>query len=174
VTRRAAAGAGALAAVVLLTGCAADPRAELRAAVEGITADANDRDADGVRRGVDDLLGRIDSAERDGAATPQEAAVMRDRALAVQAAADSIDANLQARLEAERAAEQARRELEAEREAAALAEQRRQEDERRRAEEAARQAEEDAEKAEEEAEKAEEEAEKEAEKREKEAEEDDD
>jgi colicin import membrane protein len=152
---------------VLLTGCAADPKAELRASVESITADANDRDARGVRDGVADLLRRIDDAERAGDLTAAEAATMRDRAAAVQAAADSIDEDLIARREAEEAAAEAQRQLEAEREAARQAEEQRQAEERRRAEEeAARQAEEQ-EDAEEEAEKAAEEAEKAAEEAEK-------
>jgi hypothetical protein len=140
----------------LLTGCASDPRADLRSLVEDITLEANDRDAAGVRSGVERLLSAVDRAVREGAISDAEAAVLRDRALAVQAGADEIDDNVLARREAERQAQEARERLEAERQAAAEAERLRQEEERRRAEQAARQAEEAAQQAERDAAEAEE------------------
>lgn len=125
----------ALAAVLLLSGCAGDVRGDLRALVGDVTVSANAGDADAVRRGVSQLLARLEDAVRGGDVTPAEAEVIRDRALAVQAAADLIDEDLIARREAERAAEQARAELEAERKAAEEAERQRMLEEQRRAQE---------------------------------------
>ena len=44
---------------LLLTGCSAEPRAQLRGDVEAITLAANDRDADAVREEVEDLLSTL-------------------------------------------------------------------------------------------------------------------
>ena len=85
-TRRPAALAGVALSALLLSGCASDPRTELRSLVETITAEANDRDAAGVRSAVEDLLRRLDEAVRAGDLTEAEAATVRERALAVQAA----------------------------------------------------------------------------------------
>ena len=123
--------------VLLLAGCAADPRAEIRALVEDVTVEANERDADGVRAAVDDLVLAVDSAVAAGDLPEDEAAAIRAAALAVQEGADEIDPDVIARREAEAEAEQARQQLEAERRAA---EQQRQRDE------AERKAEEEAEK----------------------------
>lgn len=126
-----------LAAVLLLSGCAGDVRGDLRELVSDITVSANARDADEVRRGVDQLLERLDDALRGDDVTPAEAEVIRNRALAVQAAADAIDEDVIARREAERAAEEARAQLEAEREAAEEAEQKRRLEEQQREQEKA-------------------------------------
>lgn len=119
--------AGAVAAgVLLLSGCTSDVRGELRDAVADVTAEANDRDADGVRRAVDVLLGRVSQARADGAISADEAGNIERIALAVQQNADLVDRELieeqrriaeeQQRLESERqAAEQAAREAELER-----------------------------------------------------------
>ena len=48
-------------AALVLTGCSAEPRAELRSDVEAITLAANDRDADALREEVEDLLSTIRS-----------------------------------------------------------------------------------------------------------------
>jgi len=173
---RARTGALGLALVLALSGCAGSGGAALRDATADLTAAANGGDADGVRSAVDEVLARLDDAQRSGDVTPQGAAVIRERALAVQAAAEEIDPEVIARREAEQKAqqdEQAR--LEAERQAAEEAERQRleaerlaeQEEEAREADEKARKkAEEDAKKAEDARKKAEEEARK--------AEEDDD
>lgn len=65
--------AGALAVLLLASGCGVDARGELRSAVENITVDANARDADAVRTGVQDLLQRLEQAVRDGDVTRAEA-----------------------------------------------------------------------------------------------------
>ena len=117
----------------LLTGCGTDERGELRALVEGITLEANDRDADGVRRGTEELLARLDDAVASGAVSEEEAALLRERAEALQAGADEIDPRVLAAREAERrAAEAEAARQEAERRAAE------QEAARRAAEQAAR------------------------------------
>lgn len=72
---RAPAGAGLRVAVLgvtalLLAGCAGDARSSARDAVAEITEDANSRDADAVRRGVDELeqalIDAVGSGELDG------------------------------------------------------------------------------------------------------------
>ena len=133
---RALAVAGLTAA--LLTGCAAEPEDDVRALVEDITTEANERDADGVRTRVGDLLGALDDAVASGDLTDADAAVLRERALAVQAGADAIDPDVQARLEAERQAAEAQAQLEAERRAAEAEEQARAEADRKAQEEAAK------------------------------------
>lgn len=145
---------------LVLTGCGSGGQDDLRAAVSDLTTAANARDADGVRRSAQAVIDRLDAAQRDGL-TPEQAAVVRDRAQLLLTAADSIDADLIAEREAAEAErlEQERLEAEraqAEREAAeqAAEEQQRLEEEQKAAEEAAKAAE----KAAEEARKAEEEA----------------
>ena len=90
---RAAAPAAALSLALLLTGCAADVRGELRKEVADITEAANDGDADGVRREVEDLQGALDDAVRSGELTSPEAAEIaaiaasvRDRAALLEEA----------------------------------------------------------------------------------------
>lgn len=158
----------ALALGLLLSGCAGNAGAELRSATADLTAAANGRDADAVRSAVDDVLARLADAQAADEVTPQGAAVIRERALAVQAAADEIDPDVIARRDAEQQAEQEEQaRIEAEREAAEEAERQRleaerlaeeQEQARKAEEEAQKQAEEDAKKAEQERKKAEEEA----------------
>ena len=164
---RARAGALALVLGLLLTGCAGNAGSELRAAVAELTDAANRQDASGVRNAVDDVLARLPEAQRAGDVSPEGAAAIRERALAVQAAADGIDPEVIARREAEQRAqqeEQERREAErqaAEAEAARVeAERLAQEEAERAAEEQRKQAEEDAKRAEEERKRAEEEAKK--------------
>jgi hypothetical protein len=135
----------------LLAGCGGDPRADLRGLVEGITLEANDRDADGVRRGVEDLLAHLDDAVASGDLSESEAAALRDQALALQAGADEIDPRVLAQREAEARAAEAQRQLEEERAAARREAERREAEARGKAAEGARKAEEEARKAEEEA-----------------------
>ena len=156
------------AAVLVLSGCAGDADAELRAAVADLTASANGRDADAVRTDAQTVLDRLDAAQRSGDVDTAQATVIRERTLAVQAAADSIDAEMIARLEAEQAEQEAQQEqerLDAEREAAeAAAEAERQRLEQERLDAEAEAEAEAREEAEEEARKAAEQAAKEAEK----------
>lgn len=129
---------GSVLSGLLLAGCAADPREEIRALVEDVTAEANERDADGVRTAVAELVVAVDNAESAGDLPEAEADAIREAALAVQEGADEIDPDVLARREAEAEAERARQELEAERRAA--------EEQRQRDAEADRKAEEQAEK----------------------------
>lgn len=156
----------AASAVLLLSGCAADASGDLRRAVADLTGAANGRDADAVRDEVQAVLDALDDAQRSGDVAPAEGAVIRERAMAVLAGADSIDADVIARREAERAAEEAQQRAEAERAAAEEAERRRQEAEQRQQEQEAERAEAErkaAEEAAKEAEKQREEAEEQAE-----------
>lgn len=129
---------GSVLSALLLSGCATDPRDEIRALVEDVTVEANELDADGVRTAVDDLVVTVDSAVAAGDLPADEGEALRAAALAVQAGADEIDPDVIARREAEADAERARQELEAERKAA--------EEQRQRDEEAERKAEEQAQK----------------------------
>jgi hypothetical protein len=129
--RAIAAGAAAL---LLLTGCGGDAGGDLRAAVAELTGSANGRDAAGVRRDADTVIDRLEAALRDGAVTPEQAAVIRDRTLAVRAAADEVDPAVLARREAEQAEADERARADAEREQAARAELERLAEERRQAE----------------------------------------
>ena len=45
--------------LLLLTGCASSPEAEVREDVRAVLAAANDEDADAVRTAVDDLLSTL-------------------------------------------------------------------------------------------------------------------
>lgn len=67
-------------AAVVLAGCAADPRVELRDLVEDVTAAANDRDAAGLRRAVDALIAEVEKQRRDGVLGPTEASRLLDLA----------------------------------------------------------------------------------------------
>ena len=157
--------------VLLLSGCGSDVRGELRDAVADVTAEANNRDADGVRRAVDVLLGRVSQARADGAISAEEAGNIERIALAVQQKADLVDRQLieeqrrlaeeQQRLEAEReAAEQAAREAELERQRLeAERRKEREEQEKKRLEEEQKRLEEERKKQEEEQRQAEEEQE---------------
>lgn len=137
---RVAAPVALAATAALLAGCSSGP--QLPALVEDVTVQANERDADGVRSAVEELLGEIDAAQRSGDVTPERAEALRAAALQVAAAADEIDPDVIARREAEQAAREAQERLEAEREAARKAEQARLELERKAEEEARKQAEE--------------------------------
>ena len=149
-----------LTGVLVLTGCGGDPGADLRNAVADLTASANGRDADGVRSDVQTVLDRLDDAQRSGDITPEQAAVIRDRALAVQAAADQIDPDVIARREAEQKAQEEQARLEAERAAEAEAERLRLEEEAKQAEEERKRLEEEQKKLEEEQKKKDEEEQK--------------
>jgi colicin import membrane protein len=124
--RRRAAGA-VLAAGLLLAGCSStDAREQVRQDVTDITAEANNGDADAVRRSVDVLLGHLTQAVADGELTAEEAGNIERIALAVQQRADLIDADLIRQQEAEaqkqRQAELERQQAEAEAEAERQAE----------------------------------------------------
>lgn len=106
-TRRAVAAA---LSVLVLAGCGTagtGSRVDLRADVRQITAQANARDAAGVRAGVDSLLRRIDAALASGQLSSADAARLRATAQSVRTAADTIDAGLLARQQAEQAARDA-------------------------------------------------------------------
>lgn len=137
---RAAPPVASVATAALLAGCSGGP--QLQALVEDVTVAANERDADGVRSAVEELLGEIDAAQRSGDVTPERAEALRAAALQVEAAADEIDPDVIARREAEQAAREAQERLEAERAAARQAEAARLERERKAEEEARTQAEE--------------------------------
>lgn len=108
-TRRAVAAA---LTVLALAGCGtAGSRVDLRAEVQQITAQANARDAAGVRTGVDSLLRRIDAAVASGQLSSADAARLRATAQSVRTAADTIDAGLLARQQADQAARDAQRRL---------------------------------------------------------------
>ncbi len=88
--RRVAGPALAVTGVLLLTGCAADVQGELRRDVAGITDDANARNADGVRRGVEDLLERLDDAVASGELSSPEAARIAELARLLAERADLL------------------------------------------------------------------------------------
>ena len=121
---------------VLLAGCATDGRAQVRDAVEGVTAAANERDADGVRDAVDDLLAELDSQVASGELQSPEAARVAALARQVRDSAALVD---QAAIDAEREAQE-----EAERKAQEEADRKAQEEADRKAEEERRKAEEEA------------------------------
>jgi hypothetical protein len=81
---RAAVPAAVLCSAVLLSGCAADARGELRKQVADVTQAANAGDADGVRREVDDLDGALDDAVRSGELSSAEAATIASIAASVR------------------------------------------------------------------------------------------
>jgi outer membrane biosynthesis protein TonB len=71
-------------ALLLLTGCASSPEAEVREGVRDVIAAANDQDADAVRGAVDDLLSTLRTQVGSGELTDAEAAPVRDAALAIR------------------------------------------------------------------------------------------
>ena len=75
-------------AALVLTGCSAEPRAELRSDVEAITLAANDRDADAVREEVEDLLSTIRS--QIGSGELDRAEGERLRAIALRIAEQAV------------------------------------------------------------------------------------
>lgn len=88
---RAGAGAAALAALLLLSGCASSPAAELRQAVAEVTDRANARDAAGLRRAADQLLAVI--AKQSGSELSlAEAQALRALAEKVKADAALLEA----------------------------------------------------------------------------------
>ena len=70
-------------ALLLLTGCASSPEAEVREGVRDVIAAANDQDADAVRSAVDDLLSTLRRQVGSGELTDAEAAPVRDAARAI-------------------------------------------------------------------------------------------
>ena len=84
-------GAGALAAVLLLTGCAGDTAGELRREVAELTDDVNNDDPDGVSDSAESLIARTQDAIRNNDIDPAEGAriielatLLRDRYAALQ------------------------------------------------------------------------------------------
>ncbi|HVM27750.1 MAG TPA: hypothetical protein VM433_08760, partial [Mycobacteriales bacterium] len=88
---RRALGAGALCLTLVLSGCAVDARDEIRGKVGDITDAANARDADDVRRGVDELQRLLDSAVRNGEMSSAEAARIAELAALLRERADLLD-----------------------------------------------------------------------------------
>ena len=78
-------------ALVLLTGCASSPEAEVREGVRDVLAAANDQDADAVRTAVDDLLSTLRTQVGSGDLTDAEAAPVRDAALAIRDSAAELE-----------------------------------------------------------------------------------
>ena len=78
-------------ALVLLTGCASSPEAEVREGVRDVLAAANDQDADAVRTAVDDLLSTLRTQVGSGDLTDAEAAPVRDAALAIRDSAADLE-----------------------------------------------------------------------------------
>jgi flagellar biosynthesis GTPase FlhF len=150
VTRRRLLVAAPLVAL-LLAGCGASGRADVRDAAEAVTSAANAGDADGIRDAVDDLLAELDRQVAAGElASPQAAriaAAARDvRASAVLVDEEAIEADRKAQEEADRKAQE-----EADRKAREEADRKAREEADRKADEAARKAEEERRKADEEA-----------------------
>ena len=70
--------------LLLLTGCASDPQAEVREDVRAVLAAANDEDADAVRTAVDDLLSTLREQVGSQELTEAQAKPVRDAAIAVR------------------------------------------------------------------------------------------
>jgi outer membrane biosynthesis protein TonB len=70
--------------LLLLTGCASDPQAEVREGVRDVLAAANDEDADAVRTAVDDLLSTLREQVGSQELTEAQAQPVRDAAIAVR------------------------------------------------------------------------------------------
>ena len=70
--------------LLLLTGCATDPQAEVREDVRAVLAAANDEDADAVRTAVDDLLSTLREQVGSQELTEAQAKPVRDAAIAVR------------------------------------------------------------------------------------------
>ncbi len=81
----------AVTTALMLTGCAADPTSTLRGDVSDVIVRANSNDAAGVRSAVDQLLNTIREQVGSGDLTQPRGAQLRELALAVQAAAGSLD-----------------------------------------------------------------------------------
>lgn len=81
----------AVAAALVLSGCAADPTSTLRGDVSDVIARANSNDAGAVRSAVDQLLNTIREQVGSGDLTTAKGAELRKLALAVQAAAGALD-----------------------------------------------------------------------------------
>lgn len=79
------------AVALVLTGCSAEPRAELRGDVEAITLAANDGDADGVREGVEELLSTIRRQVVENDLSREEGEALRALALRIAENAGLLD-----------------------------------------------------------------------------------
>jgi outer membrane biosynthesis protein TonB len=77
--------------LLLLTGCASSPEAEVREGVRSVLAAANDQDADAVRTAVDDLLATLREQVGSQELTDAEAAPVRDAALAIRESVSALD-----------------------------------------------------------------------------------
>jgi outer membrane biosynthesis protein TonB len=86
------AGAVALAAALVLTGCAGDTRDDLRSAVADLTADANAGDAAALRSGVDAFLALVDRAVRDREIDTAEGVRLAEIAQRLRTGADVLEA----------------------------------------------------------------------------------
>ena len=80
-----------LACSLALAGCSASPDASLRGDVESVIVNANNKDSTAVRTAVDQLLNTIREQVGSGDLTRTRGAQLRELALAVQAAAGSLD-----------------------------------------------------------------------------------
>lgn len=74
-----------------LTACSSSPESTLRGDVEDVIAAANSNDGEGVRLAVDDLLGTIREQVANNELDDQDAARLRELALAVQQNAGLLD-----------------------------------------------------------------------------------
>lgn len=90
------AGGAAMAAALLLTGCAGDVDGELRRAVADVTDDANAGDYEAVQDSANALIERAQDAVRSNDVSPEEGAriielatLLRDRAAALEPAEPS-------------------------------------------------------------------------------------
>ena len=97
-------------AALLLTACGVDPAAERRDLVLGITDAANAGDEDGVRAQATSLLQLLERQVADEELPAAEAERLGALVERVQAGADVLDEELQARLQAEADAERLQRE----------------------------------------------------------------
>ena len=70
--------------LLVLTGCASSPEAEVREDVRTVLAAANDQDADAVRTAVDDLLSTLREQVGSSELTEQQAKPVRDAALRIR------------------------------------------------------------------------------------------
>ena len=75
--------------LLLLSGCASNPQAEVRQDVRAVLAAANDEDADAVRTAVDDLLATLREQVGSGDLTDAQATPVREAALRIR---DSVAA----------------------------------------------------------------------------------
>ena len=77
--------------LLLLTGCAADPQAQVREDVREVLAAANDEDADAVGTAVDELLTTLREQVGSQELTDAEATPVREAALAVLASVAELE-----------------------------------------------------------------------------------